>query len=119
MACIEVKVSYNTLSELETKVTQVGGGLSANVHKMGDELLAKVTDLSEKLSASVSCVRETLIPQISRIGDNLKMKCSIICSFDKVADFIDVKPEDIQWITDTQGIYFDVESNVEWIIVVS
>lgn len=119
MACIEVKVSCDTSGLSGADVAVIGGGLSANVRQIGDSLLAKVFDLSERLSASVSCRMDALMPKIAKVSEDVKARCSIICSFEKVAAFIDVRPEDIQWITDDKGVYFDVESNVEWVIVVS
>ena len=40
-------------------------------------------------------------------------------SVSEMVDFLRVTPTEIQWITDDMGVFFDVESNVDWIIVTS
>ena len=52
----------------------------------------------------------------SRAGGGLVARCSIVCSLAHVADFLEITPTEIQWITDDIGVFFDVQSNVEWII---
>lgn len=109
MSCIEVNLTFDVPAK--PKVTRVDSGLSAIVHKIGE-------DHRDKLS--VLCLREeSLVPQISRIGGEADLKCSIVCTLEEVMPYLEVSPQEIQWITDDAGVFFDVESNVEWIIVTS
>ena len=50
---------------------------------------------------------------------HIGVRCSIVCTLSEVVGYISVTPKEIQWITDDVGVFFDVESNVDWIIVTS
>ena len=49
-------------------------------------------------------------------SERLQIRCGVVCT---VSDFyyLNVSPSDVQWITDDIGVFFDVESNVEWRIL--
>ena len=51
-----------------------------------------------------------------RLHEPLDVACRIICSVSDLANWLRVTPEEVQWITDDMGVYFDVVSNVEWIV---
>lgn len=94
MSCIELKVTQN-LSCISAKVTRIGEGL-----------LAQAKDVSRRLFAKTSCL------------SGLDVRCSVVCSLVDVGHYLDVTPAEIQWITDDIGVFFDVESNVEWKILI-
>ena len=52
----------------------------------------------------------------SDLGEHLKLRCSLVCSVSDLF-YMNVTPAEVQWITDDMGVYFDVESNVEWIVL--
>ena len=82
---------------LSATISRVGGGISARIQNPCPSLGVSIAD-SEK---------------------HIKARCSIVCSLSEVSDFLWVTPTDIQWITDDMGVFYDVESNVDWIIVTS
>lgn len=82
---------------LSATISRVGSGISARIHNLCPSLGVSVVD-SEK---------------------HIKARCSIVCSLSEVVAYISVTPKDIQWITDDMGVFYDVESNVEWTIVIS
>ncbi len=71
------------------------------------------------LSATIKRIGRGLSVDASRVTNPLKVRASIVCSISEVVDFLRVTPTEIQWITDDMGVFFDVESNVDWIIVTS
>ena len=104
MTCVDTPIEHGNSSCLTVTLSRIGDGLDV---------------LSKGLSAQVSVINDRISAKIDTIGTGLKARCSIVCTLDEVRDFLKVTPADIQWITDDMGVFFDVESNVEWIIVTS
>ena len=63
----------------------------------------------------MGCISAKITPQ----GEHIRFKCSIVCTLKQIGDYLNVTPAEIQWITDDMGVYFDVQSNLDWIIVTS
>ena len=109
MSCIDVKVTQlNPKLDDNVNVSRLGDGIKTSIKCVGERILANVSELSNRLHASVS-----------NISSGLSVRCSIVCSLKDVGHYLEVTPTEIQWITDDMGVYYDVESNVEWIIVTS
>lgn len=87
----------------------VGSCLSASVSRIGEGIEASVKNLTQPLVASLA---DTVI-------EHLKVSCSIVCSLVDVDDYLNVSPNEIQWITDDIGVFFNVESNVDWEVIVT
>lgn len=83
--------------------------ISATISRIGSGISARIDNLSPPSVVSV----------IDSVKNHLNVKCSIVCTLTEVTDYLRVTPKDIQWITDDMGVFFDVESNVDWIIVTS
>lgn len=79
--------------------------MSANVQKT-TPALSVVLSLIPKFNAACSL-----------IGERLKTTVGIVCTLSEVKKWLKVSPQEIQWITDDMGVYYDVVSNVEWIVV--
>lgn len=119
MACIDVRIEQNDSSCLSATLSRIGRGLHATVNNLSNGLLTQIEGIGERLVATAVKTSEELVAQVAKVGSGLSVSCSVICTLDKVADFLEVTPADIQWITDDMGVFYDVESNVEWIIVTS
>ena len=83
-----------------------GSCLSATIRRAWDSLNARVSSVTES----------TVVLVDDAIGDHLNVRCSIVCSLAQVVRRLNVSPSEIQWITDDIGVFFDVESNVDWIV---
>jgi hypothetical protein len=83
---------------LSATISRIGSGMSVDIDKATPPFLATAVDTIKK---------------------HLSVRTSIVCSLSEVVDFLRVTPTEIQWITDDMGVFFDVESNVDWIIVTS
>ena len=79
-------------------------------------LSANVSVISERLKASASMVGENLKATSTIISEKLKASCSIVCTIAELMDYLEVTPIEVQWITDDVGVFFDVKSNVQWIV---
>ena len=97
MSCINVHIKDIIGSCLSATISRVGSGIRARIHNLCPPSGVSITD-NEK---------------------HIKFRCSIVCTLSEVVGYINVTPEDIQWITDDMGVFYDVESNVDWIIVTS
>lgn len=117
MACVDVHIDQSKESCLSATIRRIDEGLDVNITNLSNGLSACSDVMSEGILANVRVISENISAQIKTIGSGLKARCSIICTLDKVADFLEVSPTEIQWITDDMGVYFDVKSNVEWIII--
>ena len=107
-------------SRIVADVTRAGEGIKAAVSNATSPLLATVQDVAEHIRASVANASPTMAVSISDAVDaHLKVKVSILCTLEEVVYYLKITPEEIQWITDDMGVYFDVNSNVEWIIETS
>lgn len=50
------------------------------------------------------------------VGKHLIATCGIVCDVGDLR-ILKVSPEEVQWITPTQGVIYTVESDTNWIIV--
>lgn len=109
MACIEVKVNpiKSKLGD-NLSISRLGEGIKANIKNVGENIVVNILELSNRLHA-----------RVLNTSSGLNVKCSIICTLTEVGHYLEVTPADVQWITDDMGVFYDVESNVEWIIVTS
>lgn len=78
-----------------------------------------VITTNQQINITSSRVGDRLNTTTSRLGDRFEATVSIICSIEEFKAILKVSPDEIQWITDDKGVFFEVESNVEWIILTS
>lgn len=52
---------------------------------------------------------------VSPLVEGLKVSCGIVCDIAQL-NYLNVSPEEVMWITDSEGIYYSVESNTDWIV---
>ena len=115
------------MSCLTVTCSRLGDGISASSSRIGEGVTASasllpvaefnVGRIGEGIEAYVSLMGERLTGLASRIGEGIKATVSIICSLEEFVAFLNVSPDEVQWITDDIGVFFEVESNVEWIVV--
>lgn len=104
MSCLIAAVS-RIGEELNVKALRIGEGLAASVES-GEHLSAFATATCKRMAASAQ-----------ELGERLQARCSIICSVGgEPVYYVRVSPDEVQWITDDMGVFFDVESNTEWIV---
>lgn len=107
MACIEVEAELISKS-ITADAFQAAGPLSVSIGKIAQALRTEVTRASQGLSAAA----------INKM-QSINVSCSIICSLDQINEWMEVTPSEIQWITNDVGVFFEVRSNVDWVIVKS
>lgn len=71
------------------------------------------------MSVGVSMASEQMSIRVIDTVTHPKMRVSIVCSIKELRGYLNVSPEDIQWITPDYGIIYKVESDTDWIIVTS
>ena len=105
------------MSCLSVNITRATDDLSVGLERIaGGEMSVEVTKASPSLNIALS-----LIPRFNvactLIGERLKATVGIVCTLSEVKEWLKVSPQEVQWITDDMGVYYDVVSNVEWIVV--
>ena len=90
------------------------GCLNVDIRKLGEALALDVTKLGG-MSVSASLYGEYLAPIVSEVGTHLNISCGIVCSLSDVF-YLNVSPEEVQWITPDMGIVYNVMSNIDWTI---
>lgn len=92
--------------------------LSVDV-KLLTKPLVLFTERIGGMSAKVSLASVPLVMAVADIAKHPVMRCSIVCSLKELGNYLRVSPQDIQWITPEYGIVYNVESDMDWIIVTS
>jgi hypothetical protein len=80
---------------------------SLSIKRIGEGLIARA-----QLGHSLLSVRA------ADIAPHPSIRCSIVCTVDEVFR-LRVSPTEVQWISPEYGVVYDVQSNVEWIIITS
>ena len=117
MACINASVR-TIANDLSASVVTIGGGITAYQHTT-EQAKVGITTLEQQVRASASRIGDGLNASSTRLGERLKATVSIICSLAEFVAFLKVSPDEVQWITDDMGVFYEVESNVEWIVLTS
>lgn len=104
------------MSCLNVRVSRIGDGLGSQGSYAGERLKVRVSLVKKALSSIASDVSPHLKAKASRIGNALVVKCSVVCSLSEFTKWLNVSPSEVQWITDETGVFYDIRSNVEWII---
>ena len=105
MSCLSVNISRAT-DGLEVEMRKVAGG----------DMDVEITKASPSLNVALSIIPKFNVA-CSLIGERLKATVGIVCTLSEVKEWLKVSPQEVQWITDDMGVYYDVVSNVEWIVV--
>ena len=104
------------MSCLSVNITKATEDFRIGVERIGEQMSVNVEKTTPALSVALS-----LIPRFSAtcslIGERLKATVGIVCTLSEVKEWLKVSPQEVQWITDDMGVYYDVVSNVEWIVV--
>lgn len=90
--------------------------ISGKVSRVGETPTIDISRVLQMVQAKIEIIGNSLLANITDCGERLRARCSVICSLSDVY-YLNVSPDEIQWITDDVGVVFEVESNVEWIIV--
>ena len=57
-----------------------------------------------------------MVSTLTDAGEHLRARFGIVCRPEPTGWYIEVNPEEVQWITDDIGVTYEVRSNVEWTI---
>lgn len=105
MSCINVNVlCLNT--PLNSMIKKLGGVL-INIKKVCETLNITIKNKTKYSKVVIN-------PLLSK----LEIRFSIVCSIKDANKYLKITPEEIQWITEDMGVYYDVKANVNWVITV-
>lgn len=89
--------------------------LSVIIERLGQSLEV-IAERIGGIAVDVSRYGTPITATVSDIGKHLSVSCGIVC---EVGDLhiLKVSPEEVQWITPTQGVIYTVESDTNWTII--
>lgn len=118
MSCLSVN-AFNVCKRIKAAATYIKGGIAAKLSLCSTRLSVRSSLLLEALDVKINLKSKGINAEASSIGERLSVKCSIVCTLVQIKEWLNVTPAEIQWITDDIGVFYDVESNVDWIVVTS
>ena len=101
------------------------GAIKALAKRISESLSVDVVP-SEFMSVAVESLSKPIVPSLKlsvkplslSIADStphFNLTCSVVCSLENTV-WLRVTPEEVQWITDDIGVFYDVESNTSWTV---
>lgn len=89
--------------------------LNVWVRRLGKSLNLVVEHIGGMV-VEVSRYDTPIIITTKDIGSHLQVLCGVVCD---VGDLhvLRVSPEEVQWITPTQGVIYTVESDTDWKVI--
>lgn len=104
MSCLSVNINIipskfevdtTLLNKLNVNITNISNGLVILLNKINEDLKLNISDIYQK---------------------HLTVSYGIVCSI-KTENYLQVSPEDVQWITEDSDIIYIVKSNMNWKII--
>lgn len=104
MSCLSVNINIipskfevgtTLLNKLNVNITNISNGLVILLNKINEDLKLNISDIYQK---------------------HLTVFYGIVCSI-KTENYLQVSPEDVQWITEDSDIIYIVKSNMNWKII--
>lgn len=104
MSCLSVNINMipskfevgtTLLNKLNVNITNISNGLIILLNKINEDLKLNISDIYQK---------------------HLTVSYGIVCSI-KTENYLQVSPEDVQWITEDSDIIYIVKSNTNWEII--
>lgn len=127
-AVIHPIINVKVIPSLKVNVTQVIDAFLLKVFNIEDNLKVKIKNIEDflnvkitplylenNLKTTITKLEESLYVVITNISKDLKVRTSIVCSIGN-RQYLNVSPDEIQWITPDCGVIYTVESNTKWII---
>ena len=99
---------------LNASITRIGKGIVASLTDVATHLLPSIR-YKGGIIARVKSNTEGIKVSANDIAKHLNARVGIVCSLNK-EEYLRVSPNEIQWITDNVGVFFDVESNTNWLV---
>lgn len=104
MSCLSVNINIipskfevgtTLLNKLNVNITNISNGLVILLNKINEDLKLNISDIYQK---------------------HLTVSYGIVCSI-KTENYLQVSPEDVQWITEDSDIIYIIKSNTNWEII--
>lgn len=103
------------MSCLSVLVSNIAKDLNVSCNIASETPRVFITNDSSSLSISCEIVTGVTGISIAHIPSGLNISFGIVCSLSDVL-YLDVSPDDVQWITEDTAIMYNVSSNTSWFI---
>lgn len=101
MSCLNVQIKMMGYSPI-VRINKLNN-FFIEINKINTFLNPSVLDISDKLRLSTKLV----------VNKQLNISCSIVCTA-KEFTYLNVSPQEVQWITPDMCIVYNVKSNTTW-----
>lgn len=108
------------MSCLNSKVKLITSSIISLV-RLIDKLYLSIDNLNPILNILISKNNSDLFITIEdKHSSHLRVSCGIVCDVnDTGGKYLDVSPDEIQWITEDIGVVYTVYSNTDWEIEIN
>lgn len=104
---------------LQASITRIGAILKGTVTRAVPSLRVYIDRAADLVSASVILLNKPVRAVVTDAAIHPTVKISMVCTLAELREYLFVSPEEVQWVTPDYGIVYNVESNVEWIVITS
>lgn len=120
MACLKVTVIPYYIGCLNSKIKLITSNIIPLVH-LTDTLETSIHNPNPTLDVLINQENSGLFITIEdKHPNSLRVSCGIVCDVnDTGGKYLDVSPDDIQWITEDIGVVYTVYSNTDWEIEIN
>lgn len=120
MACLKVTVIPHCINCLNSKIKLITSNIIPLAHRI-DTLYTSIDNPNPTLNILISSHNSNSFITIEdRHSNHLRVSCGIVCDVnDTGGKYLDVSPDEIQWITDDIGVIYTVYSNTDWEIEIN
>lgn len=119
MACTNINITWNTPC-ISVNTECLTSRIKVSVEPILTEVKTKIQVIPISINTIISSLGELVKTYLTNLTpERHKIKCSIICTLAEASYYLNVTPEEIQWITEDMGVFYNVDSNVEWIITIN
>lgn len=107
MSCINVNIQMLNWP-LAVSAERISGDINTNVTLKIEPIRGNIFD------AEIHPIEINIFDTIV----HPKVRTSIVCSIKYLKNYLNVSPEEVQWITPEYGVIYNVSSDLDWIVVV-
>ena len=91
--------------------------LNAQVYLLSEGIQTDVKQIDERIQVHVSEITERVTLFTKDTTKRMQINIGVICSLSNMK-YLQVSPEEIQWITPEDDVIYVVQSNTDWDIIV-
>lgn len=114
MSCTNVKISVQR-PVLKADVSRIGEGFTADVVCLDERVLASVERVDRSIIATAKDITERIYANVARLGEQIKVRCSIICTLE-TNKYIIIDNDIVELDFSGGAVSVTIRSNTNWTV---